>query len=237
MSLYVTHFTAAPPGLPSGSALRPVARVFLTQAEATAAGAADGETAWHRSVSDDVRPGWWLVTGAGAGAGNVSAALPAGTLSADADRIAAMRARLHQGWLDRARRDWWPSMRSGANASRPLRALDRWGYHLVAHGDLIASGAWPGTALSLDDRDDRVDHLVARLAAGEIWYNVMVSQEAQSGGGNSALWAAVSVADSAIIYDDSITTAGARRDMDGTFPAMPGATIPAGFNPDTPTLR
>ena len=77
MTLYVTYATDRPDGLPATSPLRPVARVFPTQALATAGGATEGETAWHRGVSDDVRPGWWLVTGAGAGAGDVSEAPPA----------------------------------------------------------------------------------------------------------------------------------------------------------------
>ena len=101
MMAYVTYFTNATPGLPAGSALRPVARVFPTQGEATQGGAADGETTWHRSVDDDVKPGWWLVTGAGAGAGSVSEGLPANTLSNDTVRKRAAARRVHaalQGW-------------------------------------------------------------------------------------------------------------------------------------------
>lgn len=107
MALYVTYFTTATPGLPAGSALRPVARVFPTQALATAGGAADGETAWHRAVSDDVRPGWWLVTGAGAGAGDVSAALPASDATATLKVAVLAAARAHaRTCLDLMRPGW-----------------------------------------------------------------------------------------------------------------------------------
>lgn len=101
MAAYVTYFTDAPPGIPAGSALRPVARVFPTQALATRGGATEGETAWRRAVSDDVRPGWWLVTGAGAGNGGVSEGLPANTLSNDTVRKRAAARRVHEalvGW-------------------------------------------------------------------------------------------------------------------------------------------
>ena len=107
MSLYVTYTTARPAGLPAASALRPVARVFATQAEATAGGAAEGETAWHRGVSDDVRPGWWLVTGAGAGAGDVSEAPPATEKTALEKARVLAAARAHaRACLDLMRPGW-----------------------------------------------------------------------------------------------------------------------------------
>lgn len=48
-----------------------------------------------------MRPGWWLVTGTGAGAGDVSEALPAGTLSADTVAKRAAARQVHAalvGW-------------------------------------------------------------------------------------------------------------------------------------------
>ena len=224
MAAYVVYDTT-----PAVGDYRRVAGVYETQALADTAGAGEGLTAVTGAVNDSVDVGWWVVA-----ATRVITAQP--HPAADR-RVAMMRQRLHDAWIARPRRDWWPSMRSGAEAGRPIIALDRWSYHLVAHGDVIAAGVWPSPALSLDDREDRVTHLVARLAAGETWYGVMVAQEAQPHGGNSALWAGASVADGAAIYNDSITAAGARRAMDGTFPAIPGATIPGGFHPDSPTLR
>ena len=107
MALYVTYYTARPAGLPAASALRPVARVFATQAEATAGGAAEGETAWHRGVSDGVRPGWWLVTGAGPLAGNVSEAIPDASGPALRKACALADARAHaRTCLDFMRPGW-----------------------------------------------------------------------------------------------------------------------------------
>ena len=98
---FITYYTPRPAEVPSNSALRNVARVFASQADATAGGAADGETAWNGAVSDDVKPGWWLVIGATPEAGNVSEALPAGTLSADTVAKRAAARQVHRalvGW-------------------------------------------------------------------------------------------------------------------------------------------
>lgn len=82
MAVYVTYWTASPPGLPAASRQRRVARIYATQAEADTRGTAQAdETAYQGAVSDDADVGWWL-TASGAGAGTVSAtpaALPADT--------------------------------------------------------------------------------------------------------------------------------------------------------------
>ena len=143
------------------------------------------------------------------------------------------------GVVSGSRKDWWPSMRSGDNARRPLIATDRWAYQQVALGDLIADGSYLGTATDAQ-REVVIEHIATVLETlGETWYGVMVAQEGQSGGGNSALWAAGSVADGALLYSDIVAAAAApyTRAPDGAFTALAGATIPTGFKPDTPTLR
>ena len=134
------------------------------------------------------------------------------------------------------RRVWWPSMRTGTNADRPLVATDRWAYQQIALGSQIADRVAFAT-LTDTQRGAVIDHIVTMISTiGETWYNVMVGQEGESDGGYSAEWAEASVAANDVIYSDIVTTTGATRGPDGAFTALP-VLIPTGFKPDTPTLR
>lgn len=100
MALFCTYYDSVPPGLPNNTAVRIVARVFPTQALATAGGATDGETAYVGAVGDEVKPGWFLITSTSE-AGNISEGVPAGVISANTARKRAAARRVHQaliGW-------------------------------------------------------------------------------------------------------------------------------------------
>lgn len=131
------------------------------------------------------------------------------------------------------RRGLWVSLQtSGANADRPIRALDRWVVQQVALGDLAADGNWPSGG---DDDDivrvvDKISDTITLIA--ETWYRVMVGDAAKA-----ASWASAGVADGSPIYSDLFTTAGADRTVDGVFQPIAGATIPTSFSPEYPNLR
>lgn len=131
------------------------------------------------------------------------------------------------------RRSSWSSLQTaGANADRPMRALDRWVYQQVALADLAADGTWPSSA-SADDIERIVSKVEAAITlSAELWYRVMAGDTAKA-----TSWAASGVADGSPIYSDLFTTTGADRTMDGTFQLIAGATIPTSFWPEHPNLR
>ena len=234
---FATYWTARPGELAAATAVRRVATVHETQALANARAAAEaGETAYAGAVSDDADPGWWLVA-SGPGAGTATATPPADALPAGGAALAAWRRRLHAAWRrycdgarnpSSARQDWWPRISGGDQA---LVATDRWAYSQIALGDVIASGgvAALGTAAL---REAAVAHVETAIGSlGRIWYGVMEADSAKRG-----RWAGGSVAANAVIYSDLFSPAWAIRAADGTWTAL-GASVPAGFQPDSETLR
>ena len=233
---YVTYYHARPAGLPAASTLRRVAAVFATAPEAAARAAANVvETNVAVPVSDDVDVGWWIQTAAGATLGAVSAALPEGTVSAAAARTAAWRRRLHDAWRayvagdpSSARQDWWPRVSGSAQA---LVATDRWAFSQIALGDVIAGGG-VATLNSTPLREGAVAHIETAISTlGRTWYRVMVADADKRGD-----WAGGSVAANSRIYSDLFSNVYALRAADGTWTQL-AARVPAGFEPDSPTLR
>lgn len=232
---YVTYWHGRQTMLPAASTLRVVAAVFATQAEADArAGAETFETNFTGAVSDDVDVGWWLET-AGGSRGTVTAALPADAIpAADAD-AAAWRLRLHLAWRAyvagnpaTARQDWWPRIVGSDDA---LIATDRWAYAQIALGDVIAGGgvAALGTRVLREAAISHVETAISTL--GRTWYAVM-----RSNANRRADWSGGSVAANARLYSDLFSNAYAIRAADGTWTQL-SARMPAGFQPDSRTLR
>ena len=233
---YVTYWHTRPPGLPAASTLRRVATVWATQAEADAQATAQPlETAINVAVSDDVDVGWWIETAAGASLGTATAALPDAAIPAADALAAAWRRRLHAAWRAyaagdpaTARQDWWPRI-SGSDAA--LVATDRWAYSQIALGDVIAGGGVAALATTAQ-REAAIRHVESAIATlGRTWYGVMVADATKRGD-----WSGGSVAAGRVIYSDLFTPAYAVRAADGAWTALT-ARVPAGFEPDSPTLR
>lgn len=234
---FATYWTSRPAGLAAASTVRRIATVHETQALANARAAAEAaETAYVGAVSDDADPGWWLVA-SGAGAGAATATLPADALPAGGADLAAWRRRLHAAWRlycdsagnpATARQGWWSRI---AGDDQALVATDRWAYAQIALGDVIASGGVAALATTAQ-REAVIAHLETSVATlGRVWYGVM-SGDARLRGD----WAGGSVAAGVRLYSDLVTAQYAVRNADGTWTQL-GARMPAGFQPDSETLR
>lgn len=228
MAAYVAYWDAAPAG--QGADARIVASVHRDQAGANAAGLAAGVAAYAGAVADEVDVGALIDSGTGA---VLAWAEPA---AADA-RAAAWRLRLHDAWrayLDSdgrpatARQEWWPQIAGSRDA---LTATDRWAYSQIALGDVIAGGG-VATLDTTAKREAAVAHIEQAIATlGLTWYGVM-----QASAAKRRDWSGGSVAAAARIYSDLFTAQYAVRAADGTWTQL-GSRIPAGFRPDSPTLR
>lgn len=228
MAAYVAYFDGAPPG--QGADARIVASVHRSQALANAAGGAAGVSAHAGAVADEVDVGSLIDSGTGA-------VLAWADPAAAAAQAAAWRLRLHRAWrayVDgsgrpaTARQDWWPEI-AGDRAA--LTATDRWAYSQIALGDVIAGGgvaALGTTAL----REAAIAHIETAISTlGRVWYGVMRGDAAKRGD-----WSAGSVAANARIYSDLFTAGYAVRAADGAWTQL-AARVPAGFQPDSETLR
>lgn len=229
MAVHVTYFTAAVAGQPA--AARVIERVHRTQALADARAAADGVAAYAGAVDDNADVGGLIDTGTGA-------VLAWARASAAAARTAAWRQRLHAAWRQyndssglpaTARQEWWPRIDGSGEA---LTATDRWCYIQVALGDLLAVGNLGGLN-TVAKREAALAHIEAAVGGlGKTWYGVMSGNDARRGD-----WRQTSTAAGARIYTDLLTAAWAVRPADGSYILLPAGLIPAGLDPDSPTLR
>ena len=139
----------------------------------------------------------------------------------------------YRGYL-RVRTESWVSRRVSNFPRRPMVATDRWAYSQIALGDALARSTWL-PALTGEQRGTAIAHIADLIdRIGAIWYGVI----AADAGSLETDWAAVNVTDSAPIYSDIINPDGTPRAPDGAFTLLvPTALIPAGFNPDSRTLR
>ena len=231
MAAYVTYTDTALDG--QAATTRVVERVHQTQAAAdTRAGEVGGVSAYQGAVSDAADVGDLISTATGA---LVAAAAP----SEAAALTAAWRARLHAAWRQYAaggphpatgRQGWWASMPDGVAATT---AVDRRMLHLVALGDLIAAGAY-AAGVGAAIRTAALEHLESTLLGdGAAMY-----ARVQGSASLRQSWGAAPVAAGGAIHCD-VVVAGTLlvRDPDGAYTALAGAAIPAGFTPDSSTLR
>lgn len=209
---------------------------YRTQSAAdTAAAASTALTAYQGDISTELQVGQAIDPATGRAA--------AETRLSAADRLTAdWRYRLHRAWQHycdpahpTARQDWWSEVASDAAVSQAaVTATTRWAYHQIALGDLIAARTWASSATDAA-REMIIRHIVGTIVSlARTWYGVMVADQTKRG-----QWGGSSTADGAALYSDIVTSAIALtpRTPDGVWRAMIGATIPAGFQPDTPTLR
>ena len=209
--------------------------VHQTQAAANAhAAAGAGVTAYAGAIAETEADGIDVDDLINASNGNVSPLDD--VVTAAARNTAEWKARLADAWSQyngrepSARQDWWVRI-GGVDAA--LTATDRWAYHAIALGDLIADGSWP----TVDNaRAGAIEHIATVIATlGATWYGVV------SGSGKATergQYAGQSCDDGAAIYTDLIIDARCgTRAPDAAWTPMPGAVIAAGFRPDTPTLR
>ena len=231
MAAYVTYADVAVDG--QAANVRAIERVHRTQAAAdTRAGEVGGVSAHRGAVSDAADVGDLFDTASGA---LVAPAAPAEA----AALTAAWRERLHAAWRQYAaggphpatgRQGWWSSMPSGAAAAT---AVDRRMFHQAALGDLVASGTY-GAGVGASIRTAALERIESTLLGdGAAMYARVQATPALR---NS--WAAAPVAAGGALHSD-VVVAGTLlvRDPDGAYTAIAGAAIPAGFNPDSTTLR
>lgn len=231
MAAYVTYTDAALDG--QAATTRVVERVHQTQAAAdTRAGEVSGVSAHRGAVSDAVDVGDLISTATGA---LVAAAAP----TEAAALTAAWRERLHAAWRQYAaggphpatgRQGWWASMPDGVAATT---AVDRRMFAQVALGDLIASRAYaPGVGAAI--RATALEHIESVLLGDGAAMYVRV----QATPALRAAWSGTALAAGSALYSDVIVGGTLlTRTADGAHTAIAGATIPAGFNPDSSTLR
>ena len=112
-------------------------------------------------------------------------------------------------------------------------AVDRRIFAQVALGDLIASGAYaPSVGAAI--RATALEHIESVLLGdGAAMY-----ARVQASASLRQSWSAAPVAAGGAIHCD-VVVAGTLlvRDPDGAYTALAGAAIPAGFTPDSSTLR
>ena len=159
---------------------------------------------------------------------------------ANAERTTDWKYRLYNAFqvyndsaLTTSRQDWWPS-KSGSNGTQALIATDKWAYQQIALGDLIADRTYGADATTEAIRETAIRHIETVIStAGKTWYGVMLGNSGRRGS-----WAGSNINDEGLIYSDIITASTlAAISPDGAFTPLSGATIPAGFQVDTPTLR
>ena len=231
MAAYVTYTDAALDG--QAATTRVVERVFASQAAAdTRAGEVGGVSAHQGAVSDAVDVGDLISTATGA---LVAAAAP----TEAAALTAAWRERLHAAWRQYAaggphpatgRQGWWASMPDGVAATT---AVDRRMFAQVALGDLIASGAYaPSVGAAI--RATALEHIESVLLGdGAAMYARVQASASLRQSWSAAPVAAGSALASDVIVGGTLLT----RTADGAHTAIAGAAVPAGFNPDSSTLR
>ena len=231
MTAYVTYTDTAPGG--QGANVRVVERVHGTQGAAdTRAGEVGGVSAYPGAVSDAADVGDLLDTGTGV-------LVEPAALAEAAASTAAWRERLHAAWRQYAaggphpatgRQGWWSSMPNGVAATT---AVDRRMLQQAALGDLIASGAY-AAGVGAAIRTAALEHIESILLGdGAAMY-----ARVQAAAGLRASWSAAPVAAGGALHSD-VVAAGTLlvRAADGAYRAIAGAAIPAGFNPDSSSLR
>ena len=159
--------------------------------------------------------------------------------TAEAKLTADLRLRLHDAWRAfcdsagrpaTARQDWW---RRIDGHDRPLRAVDRWAYLQIALGDLLAAGDL-GALNTAAKREAAVGRIAAAVSTrGRAMHGVASADRAKRDA-----WYDANPAAGQRIGTDLFTAALADRAPDGTLIQLPAAaTVAAGLNPDSPTLR
>ncbi len=231
MAAYVTYADVAIGG--QGADVRVVERVHGTQGAAdTRAGDVTGVSAYPGAVSDAADVGDLIDTGTGA------IVEPAARSEAVAF-AATWRERLHAAWRQYAaggphpasgRQGWWSSMPNGSTATT---AVDRRMFHQAALGDVVASSAY-AAGVEAAIRTAALERIESTLLGdGAAMY-----ARVQAAGGIRASWSAAPVAAGGALHSD-VVVAGTLlvRAADGAYRPIAGAAIPAGFNPDSSTLR
>lgn len=157
------------------------------------------------------------------------------------------RARLHQVWQraqdpasPTGKQAYWPSLNTLTNSGttirntlRPQWATDRWAYHQIAMGDVIAVGGGAGPFGGNEAvRLARIDHIIDTLETKwRVWYEAVSGNATRVG-----QWAGVGIGDGASLYSDIFEANGTAVAPDLDFRAFSEA-IPDNFAPEFPTLR
>lgn len=214
---------------------RIIRRIRDSQTAIDALAAADAALTAHTGGFADttlVDVGWYL------GTNNLpTAVLPAALLWAEEQkalkRSVAQAFRTYEhGQAPGSRQASWPNRAADQTiAQDALLATDRWVLHQVGIADRIIDRVL-FAALTTAQAAALVEHINTILRTlGEVWYGEMKANAAPRNN-----WKAVSIAASAVLYSDIVTTLGAARSPDGSFTALP-ALMPAGLVPDSDTLR
>ena len=145
------------------------------------------------------------------------------------------------------RQDIWKGIKDSTGGDRyslasiklinePLDATDRWAYSQIALADRIIRDEWPSTALTGASKIEALEQLFKWISTPSLvytWYGVVSGSNKNTARGN---WARNSIAGNSSIYSDLLTTTGAVRTADATWPAV-GATFHTNFDPEFTSLR
>ena len=214
---------------------RIIRRIRDSQTAIDALAAADAALTAHTGGFADttlVDVGWYFGTD-----NRPTAVLPAALLWAEEQkalkRSVAQAFRTYEhGQAPGSRQASWPNRAADhAIAVDALLATDRWVLHQVGSADQIIERVLFPT-LTTTQAAALVEHINEVIRTlGEVWYGVMKANAAPRNN-----WKSVSIAASAVLYSDILTTLGAARSPDGSFTGLP-ALMPAGLVPDSDTLR
>ena len=157
----------------------------------------------------------------------------------DTDMMMARVQAAYIFWRKEGRTEHWRHLRTGAKASEPLTALDKWAFQLPAVMYNAVKETYPeNISLTGPQLEALADHLANVLETlGPTWYFVMV---AASGSGvqnnNAEEYAGQLITNDGtrVLYTDTINSDGTPRDVDGSFTGA--GLIPSGYNPELPGL-